>query len=267
MWNPKTQILSMVNILGREVHLFEFAEGNLKLVDGFKCSGDVGSALPTDEGGFVLCQNQGIFYREADGTTREICQLPVSGKSLRCNDAKLGPDGNLWVGIMDYEAIEGRGSLWRINSHGESQLLLDGLTIPNGLDWWESEFWFVDGPAQQISCYLFDDSGLTKTAKSFISNGTPDGMAFDSNGELWLALWGEGRVDHFSPTGEVVDTISVSAPHSTSLCFANQSLNTMVITSARVALSDQALLDNPDSGDVFTVRLPITGRVPNLNWL
>lgn len=267
MWNPSTNRLSTVNIFDREVNLFELHEEKLKLVESFKCSGDVGAALPTADGGFVLCQNQGIYFRDTAGKVSRVCQLPIQGENYRCNDAKLGPDGSLWVGIMDYDAIEGKGSLWRINRKGDSQLLLENLTIPNGLDWWESEFWFVDGPTEQITCYLFDKNGLTKSGKSFVTNGTPDGLAFDSTGELWLALWGEGRVDHFDAKGTVLDSIDVAAPHSTSLCFAGQQLDNLVVTSARFAMSDQALAANPSAGDLFTLKLPVSGRKANLSWV
>ena len=88
-------------------------------------------------------------------------------------DGKLGPDGKLWVGVMDYAATEGRGSLWRVGRDGSAQQLLEGLTIPNGLDWWQDEFWFVNGPAEHIHCYQWDESGLTPTPHRFDTTAHP----------------------------------------------------------------------------------------------
>ncbi len=266
VWNPQTQQLSTVDIFERRVHLFELLDTRLAHVGEFETEGDVGAALPLSNGGFVLCEQGGVFVRAADGNRTKVCELPVPGGELRFNDGKLGPDGKLWVGIMDYEATEGRGSLWRIGRDGAAQLLLDGLTIPNGLDWWQDEFWFVNGPAEEIRCYHWDEAGLTATERKFETNGTPDGLAIDSKGELWLALWGEGRVDHFDKSGQVVDSISVASPHSTSLCFAGADLDTLVMTSAQFNMSPQALAEYQRAGDLFVQRVPARGRAPYLDF-
>ena len=88
----------------------------------------------------------------------------------------------------------------------------------------------MNGPAEDIHCYHWDESGLTPTPRRFDTNGTPDGLALDAHGEVWLALWGEGRVDHFDSSGAVVDSISVASPQSTSLCFAGPELDTVIMT-------------------------------------
>jgi len=263
-WNPITKELSMVNIFEREVHRFTLHNQVLSHSDSFTTQGDVGAALPLADGSFVLCESHGIFLRDKLGARKLVSSMPVEGDQFRCNDAKIGPDGNLWVGIMDYDAVEGNGSLWRINRVGESQLLLSNLTIPNGLDWWGDEFWFVDGPTEEIRCYLWDESQLTPTDKKFLTNGTPDGLTIDSNGEIWLALWGQARVDHFNINGEVVDSVSVPSSHSTSLCFAGEDLDTLVMTSATMYTAEDELEKFPRAGDVFTAKVPNTGRPTNL---
>jgi sugar lactone lactonase YvrE len=264
VWNPLTQKLSIVDIFARMVHLFKVENGEILSSSSFHCEADVGAALPTSDGGFVLCLNTGIFFRDQDGAITKICDLPVKGSEFRCNDAKLGPDGKLWVGIMDYDASAGSGSLWRIGRNGQAQLLLDNLTIPNGMDWWDDEFWFVDGPAEQISLYKWSESGLEKTPRKFVTNGTPDGLTIDSQGEIWLALWGQGRVDHFDLSGRVIESISVASPHSTSLCFAGEKLDTLVMTSAKFAMTPEDLGSYPNAGDLFSFQSRSRGRVANL---
>jgi sugar lactone lactonase YvrE len=260
VWNPLSQKLSIVDIFARMVHLFKVENGEILSSSSFHCEADVGAALPTSEGGFVLCLNTGIFFRDQDGAITKICDLPVKGSEFRCNDAKLGPDGKLWVGIMDYDASAGSGSLWRIGRNGQAQLLLDNLTIPNGMDWWDDEFWFVDGPAEQISLYKWSDSGLENTSRKFVTNGTPDGLTIDSQGEIWLALWGQGRVDHFDLSGRVIESILVASPHSTSLCFAGDKLDTLVMTSAKFAMKEQDLENFQNAGDLFSFRTGSKGR-------
>lgn len=263
VWNPVTKQLSTVDIFQRHVHLFDLENSTPVHRSSFETDGDVGAALPLLGGEFVLCENQEIAIRHPDGTREKITDVPLQGKNLRSNDAKIGPDGALWVGVMDYDAIDGAGSLWRVSRSGDCQKLLSNLTIPNGLDWWGNEFWFVDGPAEEIRCYNFSKSGLETTSRRFTTNGTPDGLTFDASGEIWLALWGEARVDHFNKHGEVVDSVDVASPHSTSLCFAGEDLNTLVCTSALFAMDEATMDQYPNRGDIFSVDLEISGRPAN----
>lgn len=266
VWNPLSERLSIVDIFQRRVHLYSLEADSLVHREEFATEGDVGAALPLSDGSFLLCENHGIFIRRPDGQRELIAKMPVIGVEFRCNDAKIGPDGSLWVGIMNYDATEGQGSLWRVTRSGEAQQLLSGLTIPNGLDWWGKEFWFVNGPNEEIRCYYWDSQGVVDSGRKFTTNGTPDGLAIDSTGELWLALWGEGRVDHFDKSGNVVDSISVASPHSTSLCFAGKNLDTLVMTSATFAMDQQALAKAPSAGDLFTLRVSTTGRLAHSDF-
>lgn len=263
VWNQHTGELSIVDIFQRQVHFFELKDSGPVHKSSFDTEGDVGAALPVSGGEIVLCENQGIYLRNPDSARELVTKLPLQGKDLRCNDAKIGPDGALWVGVMDYDAKEGAGSLWRVTRSGDCQQLLSNLTIPNGLDWRGSEFWFVDGPTEQISCYLWDDLALADSGQSIQTNGTPDGLTIDANGDLWLSLWGEGRVDHFNRAGEVVDSVAVAAPHSTSLCFGGEGLKTMFCTSAVFDMSDQDQAKFPNRGDLFFVELAVHGRPGN----
>jgi sugar lactone lactonase YvrE len=266
VWNPLTQELSIVDIFARMVHLFKVENGEILSASSFHCDADVGAALPTSDGGFVLCLSTGIFFRDQAGVITKICDLPVKGDEFRCNDAKLGPDGKLWVGIMNYDASAGQGSLWRIGRDGKCQLLLDERTIPNGMDWWKEDFWFVDGPAEEISLYKWSESGLEETSRKFLTNGTPDGLTIDSQGEIWLALWGEGRVDHFDSSGEVIESVFVASPHSTSLCFAGEQLDTLIMTSAKFAMTPEDLEKYQNAGDLFSFQASSRGRASNFEF-
>lgn len=266
VWNPTKHQLSIVDVFAKTVHLLGVQDGAIISTGSFACEGDVGAAVPTSDGGFVLCLNTGIFLRDKNSGITKICDLPVDGIEFRCNDAKLGPDGKLWVGIMNYDASEGQGSLWRIGRDGQCQLLLDNLTIPNGMDWWNDEFWFVDGPAEEISLYKWSESGLEATARKFQTNGIPDGLTIDSQGEIWLSLWGEGRVDHFDSSGNIIESVSVASPHSTSLCFAGEKLDTLVMTSAKFAMTAEELESFQNAGDLFSFQASPRGKASNFEF-
>ena len=264
VWHRILSQLSMVNILESEVDLFSFDAECLTWLESFQTEGDVGAALPVGVGGYLLYENQGIYMRQASVRRIEICSLPVKGERYRCNDAKIGPDGRLWVGIMDYDGLEGRGSLWRIFADGECERLLTGLTRPNGPDWCGDECWFVDGPTEEISCRKWDDSGLSEKRNRAKTNGTPDGLAIDSNGDVWLALRGQARVDHFNLIGELVDSVQVQSSCPTSLFYSGQDISTLVVTSALLVDVEQELENFPRAGDVVICDVSALGRNPYL---
>ena len=266
VWNQERQELSVVDIFGRKILRIQPTRDGWSVVGEIATPSDVGGALPLDSGEFLTLERDGLFLVTED-SRKKASDLPVADPSFRCNDGKLGPDGRVWVGVMDYDATPKAASLWAIPRSGEAVRLLDGLTIPNGMDWWEDEFWFVDGPTPVITCYRVAGDTLTPTGATIALTGTPDGMCIDSAGDIWVALWGEGRVECHSRTGEKKAEISVPAAHSTSVAFCGPELTTLAITSARFALDDLALGAQPESGEVFFVEPGASGRLPSTRWV
>jgi sugar lactone lactonase YvrE len=158
---------------------------------------------------------------------------------------------------MHNDAVEGAGSLWAIDATGSSQCLLEGLTIPNGMDWWEESFCFVDGPRPEIRRYNVDGNGLSDSGHAIATPDTPDGFTMDSNGNIWLAVWGGGKVVCLDQDGRTLHTVTVPSPHTTSVCIVE---NTLFITSARFALDHDTLSLHPRAGDLFSTAVPTLGR-------
>jgi sugar lactone lactonase YvrE len=86
----------------------------------------------------------------------------------------------------------------------------------------------------------------------------------DSYGNMWLAIWGGGQVVCLSQQGDTLHTVSVASPHTTSTCLID---DTLVITSATLALDDDALAAPPDAGNIFTAQVPVPGRLAFTGFL
>jgi sugar lactone lactonase YvrE len=263
-WNATTGQFSCVDIFGKSIYVFSVEGQELELLKTIETPTEVGAALPLDDGSFISCERAGIFRIETDGHRTQVAPLPVSNPAFRCNDAKIGPDGRIWVGVMHEDATPGAGSLWAIESSGVSQCLLNGLTIPNGMDWWEDCFWFVDGPQPEIRQYRVTDRGVSDTGEFVKTPTTPDGFSMDSDGNMWLAVWGGGQVVCLDQRGDVLHTVSVASPHTTSVCLVD---DTLLITSATLALEENVLAAHPHAGDVFTATVPARGRQAFSNFL
>lgn len=256
-WNARTGQFSCVDIVGKTIYVFGVNRQKLDVLRTIDTPTEVGAALPLDDGSFISCERAGIFRIQPDDSRTLVAPLPVSDPAFRCNDAKIGPDGRVWVGVMHEDAVEGAGSLWAIDSSGASTCLLEGLTIPNGMDWWDDCFWFVDGPTPEIRKYRVSDGKLTETGEKVATPTTPDGFTMDSDGNMWLAIWGGGQVVCLSQEGATLHTVSVASPHTTSTCLID---DTLMITSATLALDHDALASHPQAGDIFVAHVPARGR-------
>ena len=81
----------------------------------------------------------------------------------------------------------------------------------------------------------------------------------DSEGGLWNAEWGAGRVVRYLPDGTPDLVIEVPTPQPTRVAFGGKGLNTLYITSARDGLDEHALSNDPHAGGLFAVEVPFTG--------
>lgn len=266
IWDAQRSELIVVNIFGREIHRLARSATGWTVSESISTESDVGAAIPLSDGSLVSVEAQG-FVHISGGQKNRLFAIPgVTSSSFRANDAKIGPDGRIYVGVLDYDLTVGAGSLWAVNRLGESELLLEGLTIPNGMDWWQDTFWFVNGPEPKIQAYQTTDHGLV-ASRHIVTDAIPDGLTIDSEGNIWVALWGQGRVDCFSQEGELLQQVTVPARQPTSVALCGPNLTTLAITTARYQLDEDQLAQTPQAGDVFFTEVPTKGVEFHNRWL
>jgi sugar lactone lactonase YvrE len=90
-------------------------------------------------------------------------------------------------------------------------------------------------------------------------------MCVDVEGNLWVAIWGAGEVRCFAPTGELLATVEVAAPNTSSVAFVGPNLDTLLITTASEQLSAAQHDQFPDSGRLFTAAVGKIG-CPTSYW-
>jgi sugar lactone lactonase YvrE len=116
----------------------------------------------------------------------------------------------------------------------------------------------VDSRAEGLDVFDFsaDDGALGQRRRLVdveVGDGIPDGLAVDSQGCIWLALWGPGRIHRYTPRGELDRVVAVPANQTTSCAFGGPDLDVLFITSASVGLSSRQRRRQPHAGAVFTV--------------
>jgi sugar lactone lactonase YvrE len=195
--------------------------------------------------------------------TGGIRLIPPDRRS-RLNDGGCDPAGRFLVGTMALDDRKNQEQLVRIETSGEVTVIDDGLGLSNGLAWSPDGAWFysIDTDAGLIWVRSYDSaSGACGPRREHlrITNGHPDGMCMDAEGNLWVAIWGAGQVRCFSPDGEHLASVSVPAPNTSSVAFAGPGLDTLVITTASEQLSAAQLDEYPDAGKLFTASVGVAG--------
>lgn len=258
--------VSWVDITGSRVLTRNLNTGETR---EFSTGEKVGFAIPRASGGYVLGIDGGPVLVDADGTTHPFLKLPeieplASQMEIRWNDAKVSPSGNLWLGTMGIEMLSGTSALFRYDIKTSTvSRVLSNLTISNGMDWSddESTFYFIDSSWQAIHAFTAIDDELSEERTVIEipkSVGEPDGMCLDSEGGLWVALWGGSQVRRYASKNnyKLDQVIELPAPFVTSCAFAGEDLDTLIITSA----TDNQVGGPKEAGMTFCIKPGVKGR-------
>ncbi|MCU1578075.1 MAG: hypothetical protein JWP19_279 [Rhodoglobus sp.] len=169
-------------------------------------------------------------------------EVVASGSQLvnAPNDCAFGPDGRLWFtdpyGRLQPAVDEPRGRVLALDiATGEYEVIAEGLKHPNGLcfDAAGDVLYINDTNDRTISRIERDGTGWTAPVlHAELPQGQPDGMAFDSDGALWVAATTAEGVATLHPDGRWTFTdLGPSFP--TNLCFAGTDRTVLVVTAAR----------------------------------
>jgi sugar lactone lactonase YvrE len=193
-----------------------------------------------------------------------IKKLPVPAThtpALRFNDGKAGPDRRFYAGTMGYPMIPKTGFFYVFDHDGSSRVLLENISISNGLCWTSDnkQMYYIDTPDDCVYVFDFDiDLGsISNQRVAFkIPEGTghPDGMTIDADGNLWVAQWGGSRVVCYSPTGQILRIIMLPTTNVSDVAFGGENLDEIYITTAQEHMTETERLQQPLAGNVFVVR-------------
>ena len=199
----------------------------------------------------------GREYVQSLGPDREHL-APVASPSshLRGSDAAVLPDGSLVFGVVDLDLRPDRGSLRWLRS-GEVTTIVDEATIPNGIAVMpdgRSVVW-TDSPTNRLDLFDIDERQGLVNRRSFAhipaELGVPDGLCVDTEGGVWVAMWGGGAVIRVTGDGLIDAKLEIGVPHVTSCAF--DADDALLVTTASVALSPGDRRRYPRAGGLFRV--------------
>ncbi|MGW2693162.1 SMP-30/gluconolactonase/LRE family protein [Streptomyces sp. NPDC001296] len=207
---------------------------------------------------WMAAADTGICLLRADGSLDWLARPEEhTTPRMRMNDAVADPSGRFWAGSMSYDADERAGSLYRVDHDGTVHRVLEGITVPNGPAFTGDGrlMYLADSARGVIRRYPVDPvTGALGTPETFaaLDDGSPDGMAVDVEGALWVAVWGTATVHRYRPDGTLDGMLHLPAAQPAGVCLWGSTLH---ITSARVGLA----APGPSDGAVFAVPVDVPG--------
>ncbi|BBD66695.1 SMP-30/gluconolaconase/LRE domain-containing protein [Nostoc commune NIES-4072] len=269
IWDSTKNLLYWVDIYNHRVHQFNPATGENCFFD----VGDVVGAIATAGADrlIMLLRHHLAFLNTQTGEVTPILEIEGDLPDNRFNDGKCDSQGRFWFGSM-CSLEKPQASLYRYDNDGSLHVMETGLTISNGLGWSPDQktFYLTDSPQQKIYAYDFNSiTGNISNRRVFIDltheSFHPDGLAIDSEGHIWSAMWDGWCVIRFNPKGEEILRIKLPVQVPTSCTFGGEDLQTLYITTASVGLSQAEIEKSFYSGDLFALQTDVAG-LPNYSF-
>lgn len=221
------------------------------------------TAISDTQQGLLIASLSGVkrLDLKTGETIQNLCDPEADIPTNRFNDGKCDSKGRFWIGSIAFNLEKGAGSLYRIDPDGDYQTVETNLTLPNGLGWSrdDKQMYLIDTAERVVYAYDFDANTGDITNRRVLIKfdedcvGNPDGMDVDNEGNLWIAMWDGWSIRKYAPDGELLSIHTVPFPRPTSCLCLSKDHNSVIVTSARIRVSNDLLQAYPLSGGVISL--------------
>jgi D-xylonolactonase len=258
-WVPRENALYWVDIKGRALH-------RLALDDDAHTSWPMPEMLGwvverRDDPGFIAGFKSGFARLFLDPLRIErICAPEKHLPDSRMNDAAVDRAGRIWAGTMDDSERSATGCLYCLDTAGRCTRHDSGYVVSNGPTFSPDHdvLYHTDTTRRVIYRFPLAPDGSLGAREEFVvfprEWGSPDGMATDAQGGIWVAHWGGARLSRFTASGVLDRVIPMPVSQVTSCCFAGPTLERLFVTTAGIGCDDDA-----SAGCLFEVEPGVKG--------
>lgn len=262
LWNVKEKAIYWVDIDGKKIQRF-YPE--TKKNEVFDMPIKICLMAFRSKGGMILGAEDGFYFWDPSTKKLDFISHPEKGKTdARFNDGKVDRKGRLWAGTMTYQGAS--SSLYRMDTDLSVHQMESGITISNGVGWSPDNkiMYFVDSIRYVIYAYDFDfEKGYLSNRRVFVqlaeSFGIPDGLTVDSEGHVWVAIYGGWKVMRYDPSGNVSAEINFPVSKPSSCMFGGKNFDELYVTTISDGLTAEDKLKQPMAGDLFVIKTDVKG--------
>ena len=266
IWNDAEKRLYYTNGMGgNELCMYDLASKKLE-VRALRCGAAAYAFTKKNE--LIVSRQDGVFILNEDDSVTPLYDTEKH-KILYANDMKVGPDGRIYAGTQSGRrkgVSEKRdGKLFCIDKNGNVSVLIDGLSLSNGMEWSidEKRFYHTDSDTGIIREYFFNkEYGEILFSGREVNVPGVDGFTIDRNGNLYVGCWDGGHIAVVNTDSmTVTEQIPVPTQIPTSCNFAGENMDTLAITTASYGAD---IKKDENAGFTFLMSMSVQGRKPYL---
>jgi sugar lactone lactonase YvrE len=268
-WDAASQMLWWIDIQGQRALGYAPATGEERVHNLPSLPGLLAGRR---KGGLLIGIEDGLYALDpVAGLGERLVAVEADEFATRINDGKPDPAGRLWFGTMDKTGrMTPIGSLYRLDLDGALVRVRKDVRIPNAIAFAPDgkTMYVADSATNMVEACDYDPAtgalGRVRAFARFDAPVMPDGACVDSEGGVWIAAIGAGRIERRLPDGtlDLVVNLSVSRPTMPELGGADG--RTLFVTSQRRVLARDGLAREPLAGDLLALRVPFEAAPVNL---
>lgn len=216
---------------------------------------------PRTNGGYVVGVERGIALSDSPFGIPVHSEPLWSDPNVRMNECGIDPQGRLYAGGMPYDKTPGGAKLFRIAGQ-QIDVIEEHVTTSNGIEFTADGLlaYYNDTGTKQTDVYDVDAAGNLSNRRLFHKGdgGSPDGLAVDSEGNVWCAINRLGLVRLYSPQAEILGQWKLPCPGVTAVTLGGADGKDVFVTTSK---------ENADvagSGAVFHMRAEVAGQPTKL---
>jgi len=265
-WNSQSQSFWWTDILSRQLYSYHLEDDLLK---SWNLPERLGCFAFVENRSELLCAFESGFawYDPVTSHCEWIAKPESHWVGNRLNDGRCDRHGRFWSGSVTEEKNHPSQSagLFCLDSQLKTSQHLSGLKISNALCWSRdsSKMYHADSPTHSLRVYDFDvETGRIGNSRVFAQTETsvdPDGACVDADDYIWNAQWGGSRVVRYAPDGAIDCVLSMPISQATCVAFGGRDFSILAVTSARIGLSNEALIAQPEAGNLFFFKTEFKG--------
>lgn len=262
MWHPRQQMLYWRGCNGE---IYRKALSDHPDPDDFTCYrlniGMIGSMVFTSSDALLLFAEHGRIWRWIPGN--EPVLLSDFNKEL-FNDVLCDSHCRIYCGMLapnffDRANRGKHGSFWRLDPNGDFVCLDANISpTPNGIRIGPNGdcLYLAVTDDNCIYRYAYDvQTGALSHRRVFAEDCSPDGIAVDAEGNLWVACCREnGGLLCYDPSGRLIHTVDLPVSRVMSVAFGGADRKTLF-----VATGSDYSGHKPHEGGIFALPVQIPG--------
>lgn len=261
LWHALEQRLYWTDITRGRLFRYDPATGDHEQIYAGE---QVGGFTIQADGGLLLFMERGRIAKWHEGMLETVVDAIPGEEDGRFNDVIADPVGRVFCGTVSMPVGARLGRLYRLDTDGTLQVVLEGVTVSNGMGFTPDRrhMYYTDSRPRRIYIFDYDENmGVLTHQRVWLQvpeeAGVPDGMTVDAQGHVWSARWDGSALYRYTPEGFQERRIDFPARKVSSVAFGGAELMDMYVTTA-LSGSTRAE-EGPGAGGLFRLRLGFRG--------